>query len=198
MSKKEHRKPAAFVSRTSKSSRRRPRGEPGDAEAAPLPIAKARAMPDLGRGLRWGSILFGALGGLVGLVASLWLYGWTLSLIARDDWIGWVAVALLAVVIFALLMIILREVAGLARLGRLGKIRHEADAAARQNDKPLAIDVADRLKRLYERPQGPRLGARNGSRSMSTTSSTRYGGLMRLTERTLITHLDPFSRTIVA
>ena len=36
-----------------------------------------------------------------------------------------------------------------ARLGRLGKIRDEADSAARQNDKALAIDVADRLKRLY-------------------------------------------------
>jgi putative membrane protein len=95
-----------------------------DAEPASLPTPRTRATPDFGRGLRWGSILLGALGGLVSLVASLWLYDWTVSLIARDDWIGWAAVALLAIVLFALLMIILREVAGLARLGRLGKIRH--------------------------------------------------------------------------
>ena len=38
-------------------------------------------------------------------------------------------------------MIILREAAGLARLGRLGRLRHEADAAALEGDKALALDV---------------------------------------------------------
>src|SRR5262245_56436134 len=119
------------------------------AEPVPLPVTRIRALPPFDRGLRWGGILFAALAGLVSLVASLWLYDWALSLIARDDWIGWTAVALLGVVLLALAMLVLREVAGLARLGRLGKIRHEADSAARQNDKPLAVDVADGLKRLY-------------------------------------------------
>src|SRR6185312_14715484 len=80
-------------------------------EPTPLPVTRIPSLPALDRGLRWGTILFGALGGL------------------------------LALVLLALAMIILREVAGLARLGRLGKIRHEADSASRQNDKPLAIDV---------------------------------------------------------
>ena len=143
-----------------------------------------------------GSILFGALGGLVGLVASLWLYDWTVSLIARDDWIGWVAVGLLAIVLFALLMITLREVAGLARLGRLGKIQHEANAAARQNDKPLAIDVADRLKRLY----GGRKDLAWGLKRLAEHEHDIMdaGELMRLTERTLVAPLDPYARGIVA
>ena len=51
-----------------------PPGAPDAAEPRSLPVPRLRTMPDLGRGLRWGSILLGALGGLVSLLASLWLY----------------------------------------------------------------------------------------------------------------------------
>lgn len=173
-----------------------PVSAPLAAEPVTLPVPRARAMPDLGRGLRWGSIFIGALGGLVSLVASLWLYDWVLSLIARDDWIGWAAVGLLGLVLFALLMIILREVAGLARLGRLGKIRHEADSAARQNDKPLAVDVAARLKRLYSGRKDLAWGlARLAEHEHDIMNADE---LLRLAERTLIAPLDPIARGIVA
>jgi putative membrane protein len=193
MTKKGQRKPAAF------------RIE--DVEVVPLPAAppapepvqvpvRVRALPDLGRGLRWGSILIGALGGLIGLLASIWLYDYVLALIARDDWIGWIAAGLLAVVVFALLMIIVREAAGLLRLGRLGKIRHEADTAARQDDKPLAIDVADRLKRLYAGRKDVAWGLERLAEHEHDIMNADE--LLRLTERSLVAPLDPFARTIVA
>jgi len=62
MSKKEHRKPAAFRVEDVEIFTPPAAPEPGEAAASPLPVAKARAVPDLRRGLRWGSILFGALG----------------------------------------------------------------------------------------------------------------------------------------
>ena len=155
-----------------------------------------RTLPDLSRGLRWGSILVGALGGLIGLLASIWLYDYVLALLARDDWIGWLAVGLIALVVFALLMIILREAAGLARLGRLGKIRDEADSAARQNDKALAIDVADRLKRLYAGRKDVAWGLQRLAEHEHDIMDA--GELMRLTERSLVAPLDPFARAIVA
>ena len=195
MSKKTHRRPAAF--RVEEVEVFVPPVTPDvAAEPVPLPAPRVRAIPDLGRGLRWGSILIGALGGLVGLLATLWLYDYALALIARDDWIGLVAVGLLALVLFALLMIALREVAGLARLGRLGKIRHEADSAARQNDKKLAIDVAHRLKRLY----GGRKDLAWGLKRLAEHEHDimNAGELLRLAERTLVAPLDPFARTIVA
>ncbi len=194
MSKKVHRKPAAFP--VEEVEVFVPPAAPLAAEPAPLPVPRLRTMPDLGRGLRWGSILLGALGGLVSLIASLWLYDYVLALIARDDWIGWVAAGLLALVLFALLMIVLREAAGLARLGRLGKIRHEADSAARQNDKPLAVDVADRLKRLY----GGRKDLAWGLKRLAEHEHDIMdaGELLRLAERTLVAPLDPYARTIVA
>src|SRR5262249_14211155 len=90
---------------------------PVPAEPTPLPVTRTRALPALGRGLRWGSILFAALGGLVGLAASLWLYDWALSLVARNDWIGWTEVTLLGLVRFALVAIILRQLAARAPRG---------------------------------------------------------------------------------
>jgi len=161
-----------------------------------LPEPRVRTLPDLGRGLKWGSIFLGALGGLVGLVASLWLYDWALSLIARDDWIGWAAMGLLGLVLLALLMIIVREAAGLLRLGRLGKIRHEADGAARQNDKALAIDVTRRLKRFYAGREDLAWGLQRLAEHEHDIMNAEE--LLRLDERTLIAPLDPVARRIVA
>ena len=170
--------------------------EPPLSEERPLPVPQVRAMPDLKRGLEWGSIFFGALGGLVSLIASLWLYDWVLSLIARDDWIGWAAVILLGLVLFALLMIVIREAAGLVRLGRLGKIRHEADSAARQNDKALAIDVTRRLKSFYAGREDLTWGLERLAEHEHDIMNAEE--LLRLDERTLIAPLDPVARSLVA
>jgi putative membrane protein len=193
MSKKGQRKPAAF--RVEDVDLVAPPAPPAVAEPEQVPV-RMRALPDLGRGLRWGSIFIGALGGLIGLLASIWLYEYVLALIARDDWIGWVAAGLLAIIVFALLMIILREAAGLLRLGRLGKIRHEADTAARQDDKPLAIDVANRLKRLYAGRKDVAWGLQRLAEHEHDIMNADE--LLRLTERCLVTPLDPFARTVVA
>ncbi|MGH6866627.1 MAG: YcjF family protein [Methyloceanibacter sp.] len=166
------------------------------AEPASLPAPRLRALPNLRRGLRWGSILLGALGSLVGLIASLWLYDWVLSLIAREDWVGWAAVTLVGIVIVALLMIVLREAVGLVRLGRLGKIRHEADSAARQNDKALAIDVTRRLKRFYVGREDLAWGLQRLAEHERDIMNA--GELLRLDERNLIAPLDPIARNVVA
>lgn len=168
---------------------------------APLPDepeteAEVTGLPKLERGLRWGSIFLGALGGLIGLLASLWLYDYVLALIARDDWIGWVAVVLLGLVLVALLMIILRELVGLMRLGRLDKIRHEADSAARQNNKPLAVDVTRRLKRFYRGREDLAWGMQRLAEHEHDIMDAEE--LLRLSERTLVAPLDPVARAIVA
>ena len=91
MSKRQYRKPGAFrvedvevfVPEARVSEARVPEVPPLADEAVPVP--RARVLPDLQRGLRWGSIFLGALGGLVSLLASIWLYDWVVSLIARDS-----------------------------------------------------------------------------------------------------------------
>ena len=170
-------------------------------EPAPLPDvpetqAEVKDLPKLERGLRWGSIFLGALGGLISLLLSLWLYDYVIALIARDDWIGWVAVVLLGLVVVALLMIVLRELVGLFRLGRLGKIRHEADSAARQDDKPMAVDVTRRLKRFYSGREDLAWGMQRLAEHERDIMNAEE--LLRLSERTLVAPLDPVARSIVA
>lgn len=195
MTKSDRRKPAAF--RVEEVELFEPQGAaPIALEPAALPDPKVRALPDLRRGLRWGRILLGSLGALVGLVASIWLYDWVLALIARDDWIGWTAVVLLGLVLVALSAIIVREAAGLARLGRLDRIRHEADSAARQNDKALATDVVARLKRFYA-------GREDVAWGLKRLAEHEYDVMdaeeqLRLFERMLVAPLDPAARNIVA
>jgi len=194
MNKSSRRKPAAFrVEEVEVFVPPEPAAPAFPAEPAD---ARVRALPNLERGLRWGSIFLGALGGLVSLIASLWLYDWVVQLLARDDWISWAAVGLLGLVLFALLMIILREAMGLLRLGRLGKIRHEADSAARQNDKPLAVDVTRRLKRFYGGREDLAWGLQRLAEHEHDIMNA--GELLRLDERTLIAPLDPVARSIVA
>ncbi len=168
---------------------------PGEADAL-LPAPRVQGLPQLERGLRWGSVLVVALGALVTLVAALWLHDWVRELLARQDWIGWIAVGLLALAVFALLMIILREVAGLARLGRLGRIRHEADDAAREGDKAMAVDVAHRLKRLYRRRKDVAWGLKRLAEHEGDIMNAAE--LLRLSERTLVAPLDQPARAIVA
>jgi putative membrane protein len=166
------------------------------AEPASLPVPSVRGIPYVERGLRWGSILLGSVGGLVGLAATLWLYDWAGALIARQDFIGWIAVTLLGLALLALLMIVLKEIAGLLRLRRLDHLRHEADSAARQNDKPLALDVAHCLKRLYSGRKDMEWGlARFAEHEHDIMNA---GELLRLAERTLVAPLDPQARAIVA
>jgi putative membrane protein len=196
MSNKARRKPTAF--RIEDVTVFEPPEPPPPAlSEEPLPpAAQVRALPALDRGLRWGSIFLSALGGLVGLLASLWLYDYVLALLARDDWIGWVVIGLLGVVLFALLMIILRETVGLLRLGKLDKIRHEADSAARQNDKALALDVTRRLKRFYAGREDLAWGLQKLAEHEHDIMNAEE--LLQLDERTLIAPLDPVARSIVA
>ena len=161
-----------------------------------LPVPRARGVPQLERGLRWGSILLVAVGGLVALFAAVSLHDWVRALVARDDVIGWAAVGLLGLAVIALIMIILREAAGLARLGRLGRIRHEADSAARDGDKAMAVDVTHRLKRFYRGRKDVAWGlARLADHEGDIMDAAE---LLRLSERTLVAPLDTPARAIVA
>jgi len=158
--------------------------------------ATVRTSPVLERGWRWGSILVAAIGGLIGLATAVWLHDLVRDMMARQDWIGWTTIGLLGIAILALLIIILREGAGLARLGRLGRLRHEADAAALEGDKVLAFDVVSRLKRLYHGRKDLALGlARLAEHEADIMSAAE---LLRVSERTLVAPLDPLARATVA
>ena len=115
--------------------------------APALPPAQSTA--GLRRGVRWGTLLLLSLGGLISLTAGLWLSSLVQDLMARQDWIGWLAIGLLGFAGFAALMVVLKEAWGLARLARLGRTRQNAESALNHGEKRRALGAVRDLKRLY-------------------------------------------------
>ena len=112
---------------------------PSPADAPPVPVstglpdgqAMQRAVQVASRrasGLArffWGSLL-----SIVGFVAAVSAWQFATNLLTTNPTLGWVATALFALFVAAALLVALREAAGFARLGRLDKLRRQADSAA--------------------------------------------------------------------
>ncbi len=162
---------------------------------ADLP-ARIPGVPMTRRGFRWGAILFGAIAGIISLAAALWLQGLVTQLLAREDWLGWLAIGLIFLAGFAALMIALREAYRLARLKRLGTLRLEAERAIIEKDKALAKSTVHGLKRLYAGREDMAWGRRAFSEHQADIMDA--GETLRLAERTMVAPLDPAARAIVA
>ena len=156
----------------------------------------ARAPGSITRSFKWGGILLGALGGLATLSVSIWFSSLVSELFVRQDWVGWLALGLLGVAVFASLMIALREAWALLRLRRLGGLRQDAESAERHNDKVLARRVAADLKDLYRSRADLAWGrARLGEHERDIMNASE---ILTLSERELITPIDTQARAIVA
>ena len=81
------------------------------------------------------------------LSAAAWQFvtGW----IETQPIIGWIFAGLMAAFICMLMLIALRELAALARLGRIDAFRHAADAAREADDLDAARRLSDRLMVFY-------------------------------------------------
>ncbi len=117
------RKPAVFDADDPAISLSPPPPEP-ETEAAPQ--VREPAPP---RGGRWGALLLSALGGLVVLALTSWAVETVAALFTAGGWLGWVALVLALVAAVSGLMLLLGEIAGLIRLGRVTRLRAEAESA---------------------------------------------------------------------
>ncbi|MEL6585793.1 MAG: TIGR01620 family protein [Pseudomonadota bacterium] len=71
---------------------------------------------------------FAALGALLSFAVSLAAWNFVTGLIASNPILGYVALALVAVFVGISLLVALREVVALSRLGRIDGLRHQAEA----------------------------------------------------------------------
>ena len=89
------------------------------------------------------TIFLSATGLLLSLAAGLWVDTLMRNLFSRSDWLGYTAVSILALAIVALLIVIARELSGLAQLDAASLLRDQAsDAAAmeaRHGSSPMGI-----------------------------------------------------------
>ena len=149
-----------------------------------------------GRRLRWGALFFAALSGLIGLGTSVWLGSLFDGLLARQDWIGWLGLALVALTLFAALIIVAREIWALMRLVRLGRLRQQAARAIDHADNDAAERVGEELEALYR----GRSDLEWAQSRLSEHARDIMNASERLTlaERELMGPLDSKARIIVA
>lgn len=140
---------------------------------------------------RLSRLFWGAIFGLLGLAVSLAAWDFVNGLLARNIWLGRAAVALMAVVVFVLIVAILRELIGFSRLRVLDRLRAEA-ATARSADRATALKTLNKLDQLYKgRPE--LRWAREGVKSQQV-GLLDADSLIDMAEQQLIAPLDALAR----
>lgn len=170
--------------------------EPPEVEAeAAAAVAREAKVGVAPRGIRWGRVFVAALGGLLSLALGLWVDGLVRELFARNDWLGWVALALVALAGVAVLAVIAREVSGTLSLARIDRLRADMERAAAADDEPAARRLAVELAALY----ATRAETARGRSALEAHMAEVVEGrdLLVLAERELLKPLDLAARTLI-
>ncbi len=166
----------------------------GETEAA-VEVAQSKGI--LSRGaVSWVGIFLSAAGSFIVLALTNWFIGLVADLFARSRALGTVGVALATIAAIALIVLIVREIYGIARQGRIAHL-HIAFAGARAaDDRDSARREVTALVALYERR--PEL-ARVRADLLSLTQEIVDGrDLIDIAERDLVAPLDKDVRREIA
>ncbi|WP_454849639.1 YcjF family protein [Rhizobium binxianense] len=143
----------------------------------------------------FASIAFSAFGILLSLAFGLWTDRLIRDLFSRADWLGYAALAALAVGILAVIAIVIRETAGMMRLAAVQSIKAEAEAAILETRPARARALVDKLASLLSgRPETAR-----GRATLKTTEGDVIDAphLIALAERELLAPLDRQARALI-
>jgi putative membrane protein len=195
----QHRKPQIFrLDETSPAAAETAPAEqpaaPTEETAPPASFAAARLMRL--RGIGWGTIFFGAVGGLISIGISIWIAAFIADLFSRGGWLGYLALGLALIAALAALVIAAREVLGFFRLGRVAAIRLAAENALADADKARAAACSLQLERLLAARDELKWGARRLADHRREVLDARE--LLILTERELLGPLDRQARRSVS
>lgn len=144
---------------------------------------------------RFGKWLMIGLSGLVSLAVGLAVDSLIRDLFTRTDWLGWLGVGLAAFAALGLLGLIVREISGLARLGKIDHLRDKLRDAADADDTRSATEGLRQLLALYQdRPE-----TAQGRAALKGHMREIIDGrdLVKLAERDLLRPLDLEARRIV-
>ncbi|ARO14832.1 ycjF [Ketogulonicigenium robustum] len=161
-----------------------PDDTPTDRAAVMQQVAAFAARP-AGRVAKW---FWSALVALVGFIASLAAWDYVNGLLARSPVLGGIATALFALFVGALLVVLIRELAAMARLGRIDGVQRAAAAALAGDDLSAAQQVVAQLEGLYARRSDLNWGLqRVRERAPEVLDAS---GLLALAEAELVAPLD--------
>ena len=173
------------------------------ADAPEPPLPEQSAPPDVASeaalrretGTSIGGLFLSAVAALAGLAIMVSFASFVSTALAREDWIGWIATALLVVILATGLIMAGRELVGLIRLGRLTRLRREAETALATQDRARERDAVAALASAF---RGRRDLSWNLARLRDHAGDVRDpGDLLRLADRELLAPLDATARRLV-
>lgn len=155
---------------------------PAAAVAARIAAGKSRGPGTLAK-LFWGALI-----SLLMMGVGLWFWETVDTLLARNLWLGRVALALVAVLGATLLALALRELASLSRIRRIDRVREMAENARAARDRVKALEVSALLDRLYR--SRPELAAARADLATRRDDIMDGDALIDAAERALMAPLD--------
>jgi putative membrane protein len=129
------------------------------------------------------------------LATTLWFTRYVEVALARDDWLGWIALCLLGLIALSALVLMLREIIGLFRLARLGHLKREVDEALNDGDLRRERAAVRHLRRILS--QRADLHWALARFSEHERAVLKPGDLLALADRELLMPLDQEARRVV-
>jgi putative membrane protein len=172
-----------------------PEPGPADADAAEIDSSSLAAIATTPRRSRLATVFWAALGGLVSLGFGLAVTSLIEDLFARFAWLGWVGLALAALLLGAALLLLGREALALRRLGRIDALRVRATDALALDDRAVARGVVAELMTLYA--SEPRTARARAELERSARDIIDGADLVRLAEAELMAPLDQEAKRLV-
>jgi putative membrane protein len=148
------------------------------------------------QGIRWTKLLVAALGGLISLSISIWIWDFVTGLFARGGLLGTFALLLAGLFALACLMLAIREILGFFRLAHVTAIRARAETALLGDKKKLAETISFDIEKLFTHRKEAVWAIHALKEHRSEVLDA--GELLILTERELMTPLDEQARTIIS
>lgn len=162
--------------------------------AQPAATTRGIAVKDVERGIRWGSIMLSAMGTLASIAAGLWFARFVTIALERQDWVGWVAFALMSLIALSGAVLLIKELWGFRRLARLARLRKTIRTLEPQDSKREREAV-----RMLASHYAGRSDLKWGLQRLSEHSGDVLapGELIRLADRELLAPLDGEARRVI-
>jgi putative membrane protein len=167
-----------------------------EADPATLPVPIDTPLVPARRGLRWGTLFWSAVGGLVLLGLGLGVVNLIEELFARSETLGYVALAFATAAGLALAVVIGREAFGLARLAAIEKLHQRAAEVLRSDDRAESRAVVNDLLKLAH--QNPQLARARATLVSHADDIIDGADMIKMAERELMAPLDEEARRLVS
>jgi putative membrane protein len=167
---------------------------PTSAQPGLAPMVRP-TLDDVAKGFNWGTLFVATASALAALAFALTFAQFISIALKEPGWLGWVACGLLAAMLLAGVVLVGREVVGLYRLRRLGRLRADAEAAIASRDPKHERAIAARISALVaDRPDLAWGRARFAEHRGDVHDP---GALLALADRELMAPLDIEARRTI-